>query len=77
MIVKTDCETDGSFYSTNSAAQFITWSSIQIEAKELKRDAAKKQAEEEGEAAKVANAGLIDTICEHFNTSSVDLEDVD
>ena len=58
-------------------ALFSTWSSFQIEAKELKRDAAKKQQEEEGEAAKVANAGLIDTICEHFNTSSVDLEDVD
>ena len=46
----------------------------QIEAQELKRDANAKQVEEDLEAAKVAKAGLIDTICDHYKNS---FEDVD
>ena len=46
----------------------------QIEAKELKRDAAALQAEEERQVAQVANEGLVETICQQFTTS---FEDVD
>ena len=46
----------------------------QIEAKELKRDAAALQAEEDRQVAQVANEGLVETICQQFTTS---FEDVD
>ena len=46
----------------------------QIEAKEMKRDAQAVLAEEERQMAKVANEGLVDTICEQFTSS---FEDVD
>ena len=46
----------------------------QIEAKELKRDAAALQAEEDRQVAQVANEGLVETICQQFTSS---FEDVD
>ena len=46
----------------------------QIDAKELKRDAAALQAEEDRQVAQVANEGLVETICQQFTTS---FEDVD
>ena len=48
----------------------------QIEAKEMKRDAQAKLQAEEDECSKVINEGLLETIREHYN-STTSFEDVD